>query len=132
VGAVGTPVLNGFQLNYLANAGDGIGTAAPVVTFTAVASVNTLIGKGNIATTKFAPATSTFTVAPAKLMDLGFGHWLEGSAATGQMYQSYHDFDGAVILPPGTLITLSSTIATSTTYWSTILYAEIAKPQVLN
>jgi hypothetical protein len=133
LGAVGTPILQGFQLNYLANAGDGIGTGAPVVTFTAVASVNTLIGKGNIATTKFAPATSTFTAAPAKLMDMGFGHLLEGAAASGQLYSMfYHDFDGAVILPPGALITLSSTITTSTTYWSTILYAEIAKPQVLN
>jgi hypothetical protein len=119
-------------LNALANAGDGIGTGAPVVTFTAVASVNTLIGKGGTATTKFAPATSTFTAAPAKLMDLGFGHLLEGAAATGQMYSMYyHDFDGSVILPPGSLITLSSTVATSTTYWTTILYSELPKPQFL-
>jgi hypothetical protein len=59
-------------------------------------------------------------------MDLGFGHLLEGAAASGQLYsQFHHDFDGSLQLWPGSSLHFGSTIATSTTYWTTILFAEI-------
>jgi hypothetical protein len=131
LGAIGTPILQGFAVYFLKNVGDSIGTGLPIVTFTEVATVNTLIGRGIVARTKFAPAVATYTTQPAKLMDLGFGHHLEGAAASGQLYsQFYHDFDGSVMMPPGTSLTLGSTIATSTTYWTTILFAELPLPQV--
>jgi hypothetical protein len=91
-----------------------------------------LLGKGTSASTKFAGAVCTFTTQPARIMDLGFGHLLEGSAASGQLYsQFYHDFDGSLQMPPGTTISLGSTIATSTTYWTTIIFAEIPMPAQL-
>ena len=40
VGAIGTPVLQGFTLSYLNNAGATAATAAPVLTFTTQATVN--------------------------------------------------------------------------------------------
>lgn len=129
LGAIGTPVLQGFTLSYLTQAGDNIGTGAPVVTWTNVAPTNLLLGRGTTATTKFSPAVSTYTTQPTRLMDLGFGHHLEGTAASGQLYSMfYHDFDGEVIMPPGTTIHLGSTIATSTTYWTTFIFAEIPMP----
>jgi len=132
LGAIGTPILNGFTISYLTNTGDNIGTGAPVVTFTAIAPVCTLLGKGITPKTKFAGAVVTYTTQPAKLLDLGFGHHLEGSAASGQLYsQFHHDFKGSVIMPPGTLIAFGSTIATSTTYWTTFTFAEIPAPGVL-
>ncbi len=129
LGAIGTPILNGFTISYLKDAGDNIGTGAPVVTWTNVAPTNALIGKGTACKTKFSPAVSTYTTQPARLMDLGFGHHLEGSAASGQLYsQFYYDFDGGLVMPPGTTIHLGSTIATSTTYWTTFIFAELPAP----
>lgn len=129
LGAIGTPILQGFAISYLVNTGSVAGTGLPHATFTNIAPICTLLGKGTASTTKFSGAVVTFTVNPARLMDLGFGHHLEGAAASGQLYsQFYHDFNGSLILPPGTSVSLGSTIATSTTYWTTILFAEIAVP----
>ena len=58
-------------------------------------------------------------------MDLGIGHHVEGTAASAQMYNLSHDFDTELIVPPGSLISLGSTIASSTTYYTTIIYAAI-------
>jgi hypothetical protein len=133
LGGIGTPILQGFTANVVTNAGDNIGTTAPVVTWTNIAPVNCLIGKGAAATTKFSGAVSTFAAAPTKIMDLGFGHLLEGAAATGQLYSEfYYDFDGCPMLPPGTVMSICSTIATSMTFWVTIMFAELPMPMVLN
>lgn len=125
VGAIGTPILNGFTLSYLNNAGASAATAAPVLTFTTQAVVNMRLGGNANAKTLFAPAVATYTTNPAVLMDLGIGHHLEGTAATAQMYTLMHDFDTELIVPPGSLIAVGSTIATSTTYYTTIIFAEI-------
>lgn len=131
VGAIGTPILQGFTIYYLTNTGDVIATGAPIATGTPVASVNTLIGRGITPRAIWLPAVSTYTVNPAKLLDLGMGHFLEGASATGTMYALDHDFRGSICMPPGTSIHIGSTIATSTTYWTTLLYAELPAPQVL-
>ncbi len=126
LGAIGTPILQGFTLSYLTSAGSVAATGAPVITWTNVAPVSMAVGAGKTATTLFAPAVSTYTVNPAALMDLGFGHHLEGAAASGQLYsQFHHDFHGSVQLWPGSVLNLGSTIATSTTYWTTFVFAEI-------
>ena len=124
VGAVGTPILQGFTLSYLNNAGSTIATAGPVPTATFVATVPMKLG-GAISAMLWAPAAITFTTNPAILMDLGIGHHLEGAAASGQHYTLMHDFDTELLIPPGSLICLGSTIASSTTYNVTILYAEL-------
>jgi hypothetical protein len=131
VGAIGTAILNGFTLSYLVNTGDVVATGAPIATWTALAAVNTLLGKGVTPKTSFSPAVSTYTVNPAFLMNLGFGHFDETLVA-GMLYTNfYYDFASGLQMPPGTSIHFGSTIATSTTYWTTILFAEINAPQVL-
>jgi hypothetical protein len=129
VGAIGTPILQGFTVSYLINTGDIIATGAPIATGTAVASVCTLVGKGITPRSIWLPAVSTYTVNPAKLLDLGIGHFLEGAAASGTFYVLDHDFRGSIGMPPGSSIHIGSTIATSTTYWVTLLYAEVPVPQ---
>jgi hypothetical protein len=125
VGAIGTPILFGATLSTLTGAGDGIATGGVVVTFTNQAPVNMLIGRGSAASTKFAPAVVTFTVNPTAQYDLGLGHFLEGTAASGQLYTLVYDFDSTFILPPGTTASLGATIASSTTFYTTILFAEV-------
>jgi len=124
---LGTQVIDGFTLSFLANAGDGVGTAAPVVTFTNIAPVCTKIGSGLGCSTKFANATVTFTTQPAAFMDLGMGQNLNGTAANGEPYnQLRYEFNGEVIMQPGTTISVgAATAATSGTYWTTILFAEV-------
>lgn len=53
LGAIGTPILQGFTISYLKDAGDNIGTAAPVVTWTNVAPTCLLIGKGTVQAQSF-------------------------------------------------------------------------------
>lgn len=124
VAAVGTPVLTSLSVSYLANTGDGIGTGAPIVTFTNVAPISNMLGRG-ACKTRFANATVTFTTQPAVIMDTGVTHWLEGTAATGLLINTQYDFKGSIIMPPGTSISIGApTTATSTTYWTSIVFAE--------
>jgi hypothetical protein len=132
IGAVGTPILQGFTLSYLTNTGDVVATGAPIATWTPLAAVNTLLSKGITPKASFSPAVSTYTTNPAFLMNLGFGHMLEGAAASGQLYSMFYiDLDGSVIMPPGTSIHFGSTIATSMTFWTSIIFAELPLPNVL-
>jgi len=129
LGAIGTPILQGFTISVLYATGSLVATGNPIATWTNVAPVTTRLGRGTTSTTYFAPAVSTYTTNPARFMDLGFGHHLEGAAASGQLYSQFgYDFDGQIVMPPGTSIHLGSTIATSTTYWTSICFAEIPTP----
>jgi hypothetical protein len=124
--AVGTPVFTSFSLQYLVNCGATAATAAPVLTFTTQAPVNMRLGTGLASTTLFSPAVSTYTTNPAQLQDLGLGHILEGTAATGMVYNTqYYDFDSTLILPPGALISIGGAVASGITYKSTFIFAEI-------
>lgn len=126
LGAIGVPILQGFTISYLTNTGATVATGLPLATFTNIAPVCLRLGQATTATTKFSGAVVTFTTQPARLMDLGFGHLLEGTAASGQLYSQFSfDFEGRLLMWPGTSISLGSTIATSTTYWTTIIFAEI-------
>lgn len=125
VAAVGTPALQGFSVSYLANTGDGIGTGAPIVTFGVLTPVSNLLGRG-ACKARMANATVTFTTQPAVVMDIGINHWLEGSAASGTVSNISFDFKGTIIMPPGTSISIGCpTTASSTTYWTSIVFAEI-------
>lgn len=124
VAAVGTPALQGFSISWLKNTGDGVGTGAPLATFTNIAPSSNMVGRG-ACNTRFANAAVTFTTQPAVLMDLGINHWLEGAAASGTISNILWDFKSSVIMPPGTSISLGCpTTASSTTYWTSITFAE--------
>lgn len=128
-GAVGTPVLTGLTVSYLLATGDTVATNLPFATFTNIVPVcMTLQTTLPVAQTKFANAAVTFTTNPALLMDLGMVHWLEGTAAFGGMQSTVADFQGALLMKPGTAISIGAIAATSTTYWTTIVFAEFQAP----
>lgn len=128
VAAIGTPALQGFSVSWLKNTGDSIGTGAAIVTFTNIAPSSNLIGRG-ACSARFANATVTFTTQPAVLMDLGVNHWLEGTAASGGIANTSYDVRGAIVMPPGTSISVGCpTAASSTTYWTSIVFAELPVP----
>ena len=124
VAAVGTPALQGFSISWLKNTGDGVATGAPIATFTNVVPAANMIGRG-ACTTQFANAVVTFTTQPTVLMDMGINHWLEGAAASGTISNIIWDAKGSIIMPPGTSISVGCpTTASSTTYWTSIVFAE--------
>jgi len=127
VGSVGTPVLTSLTISQVLLTGDVAATNLPIATFTNIAPQPALLGRGT-ASTKFANAAVTFTTNPTLIADLGIMHWLEGSAASGAMLPVFFDFDGLIVMPPGTSISIGAIAATSTTYWTTIYFAELPAP----
>jgi hypothetical protein len=125
--ALGTPIITGIRLMYETGMSDTSGTAGmPFPTFTNIAPVGTYPGKNAAAKGRFAAGTVTWTAQPANLMDLGMGMWKSGTTATGEPYsQFFFDFDGMVLMAPGTAVCVAANVATSTTFWTSIIYAEL-------
>lgn len=123
--AIGTPVVSAFQYAVLANAGNQVGTAAPVVSLTEVLGVNLLFGSGLKSVMRFAPATISLTAAPTVFAPAGFA---TGSAAAPVGYSFVDDVDGRIIIPPGNLFQIGASTATSTTFFIAIYGLELPIP----
>lgn len=123
--AIGTPAISSFVYGILRNAGNQIGTAAPVVSLTQVDPVNLLIGGGNVSVMRFAPATISLTTAPTILCNSGCS---TGSAAAPVGYNFQDDVNGRIILAPGSLLQVGATVATSTTFIVSIYGFELPIP----
>jgi hypothetical protein len=101
-------------------AGSAIATGAPIATFTAVAAANLLIGQGKVSSCRWAPAICTFTAAPAYYTATGIG--LGTGAPTVVPSVINVDYDGLLVIPPGTAISLCSQAATTTALYAVSLY----------
>jgi len=125
--SLGTQVIDGFTVSTLANTGSNVGTGLPVATFTEITPVSARVGSTVKSAAKFANAAVTFTTQPSALLDLGMGQWVSGTAATGSPYNNHlFMFDGILELEPGTLMSIgAASAASSGTYWTSIVYAEI-------
>ena len=124
--AAATEVIHGLCLNYRKNLGSGVATAAPFSVFTEVATVPMLIGSGKASLAKWSPATNTATAAGTQLLTLGMGLWVEGTPGNSNLYSDMiFKFESMLALLPGTSISLCSNVATSTTFSSSIVYAEL-------
>lgn len=125
-GGLGTPVITGIVGCYLNGAGSTAATGAPVITWTNIAPIGTFLGKQQTATTMFANAVVTYTTQPAAFYHTGFNMYKSGTDAISLPITLVHDFDSAVMLYPGSLIAFGGTpAATSTTYITSIMFAEI-------
>lgn len=98
-----TPTLGGWVLGALFNAGSSVGT--PISAFTATVPLNCIVGAGKTPIGKFSLAATT--TALTTFYSLGMSR--EAVTVTvGPLIMTY-DFDGQVIVPPGTLIALNNT-----------------------
>jgi hypothetical protein len=121
VATAGTPAVSALGLSYLANTGGSVATGAPISAFTDSTPVNGLIGRGNAASARFT-LTAT-TTAPTFFYDIGVS---QESATPGTgLFWVEHDFDGAVIVPPGTYIGLGGSAAPGQTMQTTIVWMEL-------
>jgi hypothetical protein len=120
----GTTTVSSLIWAVLRNAGSAIGTAAPVVTFTDVAATTAAIGAVGTSNMRWAPAVSTYTVAPVFLAATGINLGAAAPTAGGGNYDV--DVDGAIVLYPGNVLQLACAVTTTTaTFWSTIWGAEL-------
>jgi hypothetical protein len=125
-GGLGTPVITGLVGCFLNSAGSTAATGAPVITWTNIAPIGTSLGKQGTATTMFANAVVTYTAQPAAFYHFGLNMWKSGTEAISTPVTLVHDFDSAVMIWPGSLMAIGGTpAATSTTYITSIMFAEI-------
>ena len=95
-------------------AGAAIATGAPIATFTSVATANCLTGFGKVGAVRWAPAVNTFTAVPAFLMGTGISLFTGVGATAVAPFTLVVDYDGMLVVPPGTALSLTSQAATTT------------------
>lgn len=98
---------------YTLNAGSTHATGAPIATATLVAPVGVLGGAVQNKA-KWSPTTNTFTVAPIFLASAGISLFTGVAATAVAPFMCRADYDGELVLAPGTAISLCSQAATTT------------------
>jgi hypothetical protein len=87
--------------------------------------VNLNLGSGVASVSKFAPATIT-TVAPTLLMTLGASVCMATTpTALNNFWQLGHDFDGSLIIAPGTIVFVANNVAGVATYDISLVWEEV-------
>lgn len=127
IAAIATYLDDSFMLAQTLNAGAAASTGGVFATFTNIAPINCLLG-GPSGKAKYSGAVVTWTVQPTAFMDLGFSVWAAGTEANlGYGFLS-HEFNGSIIMPPGTAISLVGVVASSTTFVTSFVFAELPLP----
>ena len=110
----GTMAPGALEWASTSNAGSTFATGAPIVTATFVAATPGVVGGGGKAKALWAPTVNTFTAAPVFLEGIGVGLDTEAAASTGAPVPINIDYDGMLILAPGTAISLCNQTTTTT------------------
>ncbi len=122
-GAAGNVVLA-----YQSGVGAQAATGSPITAITHVAPLNCLIGSGIASVARFAPATVTFGAATSLLRALGISELVTTATDATNLYsKAIEDFDGTLIVPPGTAICVAGNIALLSNFNITLIWAEIEK-----
>lgn len=114
-----------FAWGFATNLGSQVATGAPITAATLVAAVNAKLGLGNKSVANFAPGTLTFASGPAFLETVGLSQLTTTAATTSApFFTGYEDYDGSLIVPPGSAISLGGNVATTTTADVTLKWYE--------
>jgi len=130
VGAIATYLDNNFLLAQTLNTGAAASTGGVFATFTNIAPYNMLIG-GPSGKAKYSGAVVTWTVQPTAIMTIGMSTWAAGTEANLEYSWLHYEFEGHMILPPGTAVSLVGTVASSTTFVTSFVFAELPLPAAL-
>lgn len=95
------------------NTGASIATGAVIPTFTQVAPVG-VIGGGLDNKCKWSPTTNTFTAAPTYYRTIGFSLFTGLAATATTPFTLRADYDGDLVLAPGSALSLCAGVATTT------------------
>jgi hypothetical protein len=106
--------------------GQTVGTAAPITAATAITATRGSgicgpAGKGNSVADAYSSVTLTTALTWGRNANFGTG---TGAITVAWGVMLYEDFDGTVIVPPGTLFVLTSAILSGITGVGTLIWAE--------
>jgi hypothetical protein len=119
-----TPDIPGaMHWSYTLNAGAEPGTAGVITAFTNIAPVSCLLGSGRISKGRYMQA-GTFAAAPTFYMGAGISSDTWTAASTYPPFLIQVDYDGMLLVPPGTALSLMSTVATGGTFFVNMFYIE--------
>lgn len=105
--------------------GSQVATGGPITAATLVAPLNALIGAGNSSIAKFAPATITFAAATSLLRTSGISQLVTTAATTAiGTFLATEEFDGTIIIPPGTAFCVAGNIALLSAFDVTLVWEE--------
>ncbi len=120
---VTTPLLTAAVLSFVANTGGNAATGAPVAAFTNTLPFPAAVGGSKASKARFGLA-ATLTAAGAVFYALGYNRESATVAVGNQVFQ--HNFNGAVVVPQGTLIHLCGVAAFTTNIIPTLTWSEVA------
>ena len=98
--------------DFLNPAGATVATGAPIASATFITPVNCLVGAGKVSQAKFAAAAITFTANPAFFMPTGIGIGTGAPTVVPSIISV--DYDGQIVLPPGSALSLVAQAGTTT------------------
>ncbi len=123
----GTIALGQYGLAGDVDLGFAVGTGNPMAAFTngtfGTDYKNVLMGKGNSSTMQFASGSSTTTLTTASEALVWFGS--SHVSATNIDYRVVYDFDGTVIVTPGSAVWFVGSIAQTALCTTSLTWAEI-------
>lgn len=122
----GTGLTAGFVLGYKTGCGASIATGSPGITAATTATPLSARLDGAASKAVFMSAGIT-TAAPALLMELGISQLVITAATTGATtFKTDYDFDGTVIVPPGSAIFVAGAVASMVSVWGvTLIWEEV-------
>jgi hypothetical protein len=115
----GTTVIGAALIAQTLNAGSQVGTASAILTGTHVAPVSAYVGGNAASAVRFYPTTCTFTAAPTVIAASGLNFGAASPTGTGS-YEA--KLDGSLIFAPGTAMSLTYSVTTSTALWFWTIY----------
>lgn len=104
--------------------GFAIGTGAPLSAFTNGTPKNALLGNGSGSSMRFTPSAATLTAGGTAAKFIGKG--IESATAGLGVFDGHYDFDGSIIVPPGHLVFLASSVAQTALFSASLMWAEVS------
>jgi len=125
-----TGAAGGYVISQLTGLGSAVATGSSITAFTETAAVSDYPGGGFTSVAKFGQG-ATLTVVGASVTikrGLGINQLVTTAAdATTVPWKADIDFDGDVVVTPGSAIFLAGNIATLTTWSGSLTWAEVSR-----
>lgn len=126
--ASGTSAFFGVGMAFKGGVGADLATGSHITAFAATTPKNGMLGAGNTSRVKSSNAgtcTATALAAGDAFLSFGCGTGVAADATTSDLVTHIYDFDGMVIIPPGTLAYVVATKAGVALHFSSITWKEL-------